>query len=164
MNSITFKISVLLVALLLSACKNTNIQDSQAQQDSIDMLAENQSFSAELYKLSNDNIIQFSLDSSVIDDNYIVYLKEVGRFLANNPTVGVVVEGHADERGTPEYNIALGERRARNVQDYLMNYGANADQLDLVSFGKSRPAVLGHDEAAWRVNRRAVLNFQELPE
>jgi len=67
----------------------------------------------------------------------------------------VVVEGHTDERGTEEYNLALGERRANSVKQYLVNAGVPASRIDTVSFGESKPAVQGHDEAAWKWNRRA---------
>ncbi|MGL4959463.1 MAG: OmpA family protein, partial [Plesiomonas sp.] len=71
----------------------------------------------------------------------------------------VVVEGHADERGTPEYNIALGERRASAVKMYLQGRGVNAEQVSIVSYGKEKPAVLGHTEDAYAKNRRAVLVY-----
>jgi peptidoglycan-associated lipoprotein len=67
----------------------------------------------------------------------------------------IVVEGHTDERGTEEYNLALGERRANSVKQYLVNSGMPASRVDTVSFGESKPAVQGHDEAAWKWNRRA---------
>ena len=67
----------------------------------------------------------------------------------------IVVEGHTDERGTEEYNLALGERRANSVKQYMVNAGIPASRIDTVSFGESKPAVQGHDEAAWKWNRRA---------
>ena len=67
----------------------------------------------------------------------------------------IVVEGHTDERGTEEYNLALGERRANSVKQYLVNTGIPASRVDTVSFGESKPAVQGHDEAAWKWNRRS---------
>jgi peptidoglycan-associated lipoprotein len=67
----------------------------------------------------------------------------------------IVVEGNTDERGTEEYNLALGERRANSVKEYLVNSGVPASRVDTVSFGESKPAVQGHDEAAWKWNRRA---------
>ncbi|MGQ7179132.1 peptidoglycan-associated lipoprotein Pal, partial [Escherichia coli] len=80
-------------------------------------------------------------------------------FLRSNPSYKVTVEGHADERGTPEYNISLGERRANAVKMYLQGKGVSADQISIVSYGKEKPAVLGHDEAAYSKNRRAVLVY-----
>ena len=71
----------------------------------------------------------------------------------------MIIEGHADERGTPEYNIALGERRAAAVKSYLQANGASGEQLSIISYGKEKPAVLGHNEAAYAKNRRAVITY-----
>ena len=73
--------------------------------------------------------------------------------------LNVVIEGHADERGTPEYNIALGERRAKAVETYLMNMGVNGSQLSVVSYGEEKPMVKDRTEAAFAKNRRAVLVY-----
>jgi peptidoglycan-associated lipoprotein len=70
------------------------------------------------------------------------------------PEITARVEGHADERGTNEYNLALGERRAKTVQDYLANLGVKAGRLNLISYGEEKPAVDGHDESAFSKNRR----------
>ncbi len=80
-------------------------------------------------------------------------------FLRNNPSYKVTVEGHADERGTPEYNIALGERRANAAKMYLQGKGVNGEQISIVSYGKEKPAVLGHTEADYAKNRRAVIVY-----
>lgn len=77
-------------------------------------------------------------------------------FLKKYPNDQIVVEGHADERGTREYNLALGERRANSVKDFLVAQGIQASRLKTISYGKERPAVLGSNEAAWAQNRRAV--------
>ncbi len=78
-------------------------------------------------------------------------------WLNRNPTVTVTIEGHADERGTREYNLALGERRATSVKNYLVALGVDPNRIATISYGKERPAVLGHNEAAWAQNRRAVM-------
>jgi peptidoglycan-associated lipoprotein len=77
-------------------------------------------------------------------------------FLKKYPSDQLVVEGHADERGTREYNLALGERRANSIKDYLVSQGVQATRLKVISYGKERPAVLGSNEAAWAQNRRGV--------
>lgn len=77
------------------------------------------------------------------------------RVLRENPGVRLVVEGHCDERGTNEYNIALGERRARAARDYLVQSGIAPSRLSIISYGEERPFALGHDESAWAQNRRA---------
>jgi|AMFO01.1.fsa_nt_gi peptidoglycan-associated lipoprotein len=76
-------------------------------------------------------------------------------WLQRHPTVKILVEGHCDERNTREYNLALGQRRADAVRDYLVFLGVSADRIRTISYGEERPFALGHDESAWRLNRRA---------
>ena len=83
-----------------------------------------------------------------------------GKYLKSNAKLAVKVEGNADERGSAEYNLALGQKRAEAVVKALKIYGAKDGQLEAVSFGKERPAVEGHDEAAWAKNRRAELKVR----
>ena len=83
-------------------------------------------------------------------------LERQATFLKNNAGVKVVLQGHADERGTREYNLALGERRANAAKDYLIALGINPNRVTIISYGKERPAVAGSNEAAWSQNRRAV--------
>ena len=78
---------------------------------------------------------------------------------ASGPSVKVLIEGHADERGTPEYNIALGERRAKAVAKYLQTLGVQAEQLSIVSYGEEKPLDMSHTEDAFAKNRRAVLVY-----
>ncbi|MFQ9948923.1 MAG: peptidoglycan-associated lipoprotein Pal [Escherichia coli] len=101
----------------------------------------------------------FDLDKYDIRSDFAQMLDAHANFLRSNPSYKVTVEGHADERGTPEYNISLGERRANAVKMYLQGKGVSADQISIVSYGKEKPAVLGHDEAAYSKNRRAVLVY-----
>ena len=81
-------------------------------------------------------------------------------WLQRYPSVNVVVEGHADERGTREYNLALGERRSTTVRDYLIARGISGNRMRTISYGKERPAVLGSNEDGWAQNRRAMLAVQ----
>ncbi|PVZ87023.1 peptidoglycan-associated lipoprotein Pal [Serratia sp. S1B] len=113
----------------------------------------------QMQELQNNNIVYFAFDKYDIASDFTQMLDAHAAFLRNNPSYKVTVEGHADERGTPEYNIALGERRANAVKMYLQGKGVSADQISIVSYGKEKPAVLGHDEAAWAKNRRAVLVY-----
>ena len=76
------------------------------------------------------------------------------QILKSNPQIRITVEGHCDERGTNEYNLALGERRAKAVRDYLVAAGIDATRISIISYGEERPFILGHDETAWRWNRR----------
>jgi len=97
----------------------------------------------------------FGSDSSDIDPQGKAALDENALVLKQHPTWGVTIEGHCDERGTPEYNLALGDRRAAAAVAYLRSLGIAADRLKTVSYGKEFPFDAGHDEAAWSKNRRA---------
>ena len=106
------------------------------------------------------NTVYFGFDSSELAGEAQATLDRQAAFLNVNPTMVVIIEGHADERGTREYNLALGDRRAVAVRDYLLAKGLNADRVRTVSYGKERPAVSGSNEESWAKNRRAatVLN------
>lgn len=105
-------------------------------------------------------VIYFDFDSSEIKSQYMDLLKAHGEYLATHPKVKVEVEGHTDERGSREYNLALGERRANAVAKVLELNGAAGDQVQTVSYGEEKPADPGHNEAAWAKNRRAELVYQ----
>ena len=106
------------------------------------------------------NTVYFGFDSSELAGEAQATLDRQAAFLNVNPTMVVIIEGHADERGTREYNLALGDRRAVAVRDYLLAKGLNAARVRTVSYGKERPAVSGSNEESWAKNRRAatVLN------
>jgi peptidoglycan-associated lipoprotein len=96
----------------------------------------------------------FDYDRSEVRGDMRAVLKANAEVLQRTSTVAVI-EGHADERGSAEYNLALGERRAEAVRKYLTALGVSSSQLRIVSYGEDRPAVTGHDESSWRLNRRA---------
>jgi peptidoglycan-associated lipoprotein len=96
----------------------------------------------------------FDFDKSAIRDDQKAALSEDVAWLKGNAKAKITLEGHCDERGTAEYNLALGERRAKAVKDYLIAAGVPADLVSTISYGKERPFVLGHDESAWKWNRR----------
>lgn len=110
---------------------------------------------ADLEATAGDRVF-FDYDSSVLSREAQSTLMQQAEWLKNNPGVKAVIEGHCDERGTREYNLALGERRASAAHDYLVSLGVPSDRLSTISYGKERPAVLGHDPSAWAQNRRAV--------
>jgi peptidoglycan-associated lipoprotein len=99
--------------------------------------------------------IRFEYDSATLTDEARATLEKHALWLQGRRDVRVTVEGHCDERGTVDYNLALGEQRARAARDYLASLGVAAERLRVVSFGKERPLDPGHDEAAWAKNRRA---------
>jgi peptidoglycan-associated lipoprotein len=98
----------------------------------------------------------FAYDSSVVDSEGQATLDRQAAWLKENTGVNIVLEGHADERGTREYNIALGERRATAAKNYLASQGVAAGRISTVSFGKERPSIVGNEETSWSQNRRAV--------
>ena len=98
----------------------------------------------------------YATDSSTLSSEAQKTVEALAVWLNSNPSVTLTLEGNADERGTREYNLALGERRANAVRDYLVDLGVNGNRLQTISFGKERPAVLGSNEAAWAQNRRTV--------
>jgi peptidoglycan-associated lipoprotein len=105
-------------------------------------------------------VIYFDFDKSAIKDEFRDIIAAHAKYLADNPNATVTVEGHTDERGTREYNLALGERRAAAVKQMLILQGAAASQINTISYGEERPAALGHDEQAWALNRRAELVYK----
>ena len=107
-------------------------------------------------------VIYFDFDQSDIRAEYNEVLAAHGQFLAENGGALLRLEGHADERGSREYNIGLGERRAQAVRRALLLQGAGASQLTTVSYGEERPAVLGSDEEAYSLNRRVELVYRQL--
>ena len=104
--------------------------------------------------------VLFDFDSAQLTDYAQRVLDRQAAFMKARPETRVIIGGHADERGTREYNLALGERRASSARDYLVAKGVNAARIRIISYGKERPASVGSTEAAWRLNRRAqtVLN------
>lgn len=102
--------------------------------------------------------VYFDTDEAVLREDARAFLKAHAEAIRKHPELGVVtIQGHCDERGSDEYNLALGERRAAAVKRYLMSVGVPSSRLDTMSYGESRPAVPGHDESAWRYNRRSEL-------
>ena len=98
----------------------------------------------------------FGYDSSDLDSDALELLQDQVAWLKQNSDVNVTIEGHCDERGTREYNLALGEKRAQAVKNYLIGLGINPDRVSTISYGKERPAVVGSNDGAWAQNRRSV--------
>jgi peptidoglycan-associated lipoprotein len=106
-------------------------------------------------RLSSFQDIHFDFDKALIRDDAKPALMSVADYLKKTQGAEVLIEGHCDERGTAEYNMALGERRAESIRSYLVTLGVSPGVLSIASFGKEKPADQGHDEAAWARNRRA---------
>ena len=142
------------LSFLLSACAtqtSTKKIDSQIQgdvytgTDTVEYLAD-----------GVPDRVFFATNESVLTTASRETLRKQAAWLRKNPDVTVVLEGHADERGTREYNLALGERRANAAKDYLMTYGISAGRVSVISYGKERPVDSGSNPLAWSKNRRSV--------
>ena len=103
--------------------------------------------------------IYFEYDSADLREDALAIVREHGKYLSENPGRLVRLEGHTDERGTREYNLALGEERAKSVQEILVLEGASEEQIELVSFGEERPAIEGSDEESYELNRRVEIVY-----
>ena len=101
-----------------------------------------------------DSRVYFAFNKYNIESQYDAILSQDAELMKQFPSIRVRIEGNCDERGTQEYNLALGERRARAVYDYFVAHGVNPGQLEMISYGKENPAVLGTGEAVWAKNRR----------
>lgn len=111
---------------------------------------------ADFVAQSGSDTVHFATDSSDIDAEAQGILAKQAAWLQKFPRVNVTIEGHCDERGTREYNLALGDRRANSAKAYLVSQGIAASRLTTISYGKERPIATGSDESAWAQNRRAV--------
>ena len=171
-------------AFLLAACETASTTSSDSASDSASSSASSASASSSGSSSSSDtsasssssssddamtpaeklarvgNTVYFDFDSAALSYDAQVTLSRQLAFLQLNPEAVVVIEGHADERGTREYNLALGDRRASAARDYLLAKGIDAARIRTVSYGKERPAMSGSNETSWAKNRRAatVLN------
>lgn len=104
--------------------------------------------------------IYFELDSSQVKQEFVPVVAAHASYLASHPQQHVILSGHADERGSSEYNIALGEQRAKSVERMMRSQGVTASQLEVVSYGEEKPAVSGSGESAWQQNRRVEVGYQ----
>jgi len=147
-----------------SASQKTNNEQVQTATDTAvatPLGAESQLTEQEVkeQQLRETQTVYFAFDNSTIASDYEDMLAAHAAFISKDPSLKVKIEGHADERGTPEYNIALGERRAEAVAKYLQALGVQADQIQIMSFGEERPLLLGQSEEVYAKNRRAVLVY-----
>ena len=109
--------------------------------------------------ISMQRSVYFDYDNFEVKPEFAKILELHGKFLAANPKVSIRVQGNADERGSAEYNLALGQKRADAVVKALKIYGVKDSQMEAISFGREKPKALGHDEAAWAQNRRVDLEY-----
>ncbi|MCY3804230.1 MAG: OmpA family protein [Gammaproteobacteria bacterium] len=125
----------------------------------IDILDEGGKVGAAAASAYRPNTIYFDYNSSEIRDEFLPLIIRMAKTLEDNPRMQARLEGHADERGTREYNLALGERRAQEVRNLVLLQGVGEDQVDIISYGEEKPAMPGTGEASWELNRRVELVF-----
>lgn len=139
-------LALLFMVVFAAACSKTApvAEPTDQGQAAIDVAAQQIS----------DGIIYFDFDKYDIKDEYREVLNQKAALMRQFPSIRVRIEGHTDERGTQEYNLALGERRAKAAYEFLVLLGVNPNQLEIISYGKERPVVEGSNEQAWSANRR----------
>ncbi len=153
-------LSVVAASLLVAACssgpeENANVGGTGGQATGTSMNAPVPGSPEDFIAKAKDRVF-FALDRSDLDESAVKSLMGQVAWLKQYPTTKITIEGHADERGTREYNLALGERRANAVKQFMQAQGVAAARISTVSYGKERPAVVGSNEYAWSQNRRAV--------
>ena len=146
---------VILMSMVVSACATkkttTSSIDGQIQGD----VYVGSDTVKELAKGVPDRVF-FATNESILTTKSRDTLRKQAAWLRDNSNINIVIEGHADERGTREYNLALGERRANSAKDYLITYGISADRISIISYGKERPVDSGSNPLSWSKNRRSV--------
>ncbi|GAB6068720.1 hypothetical protein JCM13664_20410 [Methylothermus subterraneus] len=111
--------------------------------------------------LLGKRVIYFDFDSAQIRSEFVPIIEAHARYLVAHPEAKVVLEGHTDERGSPEYNIALGEARAKSVAKLMELQGASSNRINLLSYGEEKPVATCHDESCWSQNRRVEIVYRE---
>lgn len=124
--------------------------------DDVNISELNPTSTTDQFKDDTNSVVYFKLNSSDLDSEARAALTEQAEWLKANPRALIVIEGRCDERGTREYNLALGERRANAARSYLIAKGISADRIRTISYGKEKPVVLGSSEEAWAKNRNAT--------
>ena len=142
---------ILVACLVLTACATQKTTTGQMQGD-----VYTGSDSVEYLASGVPDRVFFATNETVLTTASRETLRKQATWLRKNSDINVVLEGHADERGTREYNLALGERRANSAKDYLMTYGISSDRISVLSYGKERPVDSGSSPLAWSKNRRSV--------
>ncbi|ADV33735.1 peptidoglycan-associated lipoprotein [Candidatus Blochmanniella vafra str. BVAF] len=163
-----YRLGISIIMFLYTSCTHIS-KDYEKHVDNIDYLNKldtnsidniiNQPNKLNRQHLQSKNIIYFPLDQYNIPSVFFDILDVHAIFLRKNPLHHIIIEGHTDERGTPEYNIGLGERRAYSIKKYLQSKGVLSNQISTISYGKEKPVSFGHTEESYSQNRRGVLLY-----
>ena len=156
------KLNFLIAIIFLSSCSSMNVTEENVYSGDVKTV---EAFSSEAKNISLDSFavfanatVYFEFDKSKLTSKSIQTLKSAVNALNENMSIKVTLSGHADERGTREYNLALGQRRAEAVSDYLILNGIDKNRISVKSFGEEKPAVLGQNEMSYAKNRRVEIN------
>ena len=156
------KINFFIVIFFLSSCSSMNITEENVYSDEVKTVKASSSMSENIsldsMAIFANATVYFEFDKSSLTSKSIQTLKSAVDALNENSTIEVTLSGHADERGTREYNLALGQRRAESVSDYLVLNGINKSRITVKSFGEEKPLAYGQDEASYAKNRRVEIN------
>ena len=147
---------ILAACLVLSACATKKEVATDAIQGQMQSDVYTGTDTVEYLADGVPDRVFFATNESILTTASRETLRAQAAWLRKNSSINVVLEGHADERGTREYNLALGERRANSAKDYLMTYGISSDRISVLSYGKERPVDSGSNPLAWSKNRRSV--------
>ncbi|MEA3406175.1 MAG: peptidoglycan-associated lipoprotein Pal [Pseudomonadota bacterium] len=173
LNNLNKLFSVGFLALVMAGCSSTPTTDGSADATSNDMMDKavvetSIAAPADAVEATDvdaaqtplmDQVVKFDFDRSEVTSKYFSVISAHADFMLANSDAKVTVSGHCDERGTREYNLALGERRAIAVKNALIAKGVSADRINVVSFGEDSPVDMGHNSAAWSENRRAEFKY-----
>lgn len=176
MNKLGYLVFILVTIIAFSGCSSkpkkpaaspettTGMLDSNTQggslgDSSVGLDGDKDKFDTMGGSIPSDRVIYFDYDMSDIRPEARVLLEQHAAYLSNNPSTQVRLEGHADERGSREYNLALGERRAESAKSALMSLGVSGNQMTTLSYGEEQPVALGHNEHDWQLNRRVEVIY-----
>ena len=154
------KINFLIAVIFLSSCSSMNVTEERVYSDDVKTV---EASSSDSIQYDNKAVfasatIYFEFDKSNLTSKSIQILKSVASALNENKSIQVTLAGHADERGTREYNLALGQRRAETVSDYFILNGISKNRISVKSYGEERPLAIGQDDESYSKNRRVEIN------
>ena len=156
------KLNFLVVVIFIASCSSMNVTEENVYSEDVSTVrvssSESEYINYDSKAVFANATVYFDFDKSTLTSKSIQTLKSAVNALNNNSTIQITLSGHADERGTREYNLALGQRRAEAVSDYLILNGVTKDRITVKSYGEEKPAVYGQDETSYSKNRRVEIN------
>ena len=155
-KEIILKLTLLIIVIAAASCSSVRVTNESVVEEGVRGVTVSKK-APETQAILANATVYFEYDSSRLTSKSIQTLRGLISVLQNNRSLNIVLEGHADERGTREYNLALGQRRAESVAAYLLSNGVSRNQLKTISYGEERPAALGSNNASWIKNRRVEI-------